>query len=139
MATNFTQATHCRLDDVLLVFGFLYKTYSETLTDAIEHRVCTALLESIEKRWMKSDQDVFIAAVILNPVFTCEPFGSHDALTAGNILVLMHRLWKRFYREDAPPALGVELLQYLQRHGKYASINSLVEVEQVTAKAVSLA
>lgn len=138
LATNFTQASHCRLDDVLLVFAFLYKTYSQTLTDPVELGVREALLNSIEKRWMKSDQDVFIAALVLNPVYNGEPFSMHDALTAGNLLLLMRRLWKRFHHEEAPATLDLEVLQYLRREGKYASMNFLVGALRVDADAVRL-
>ena len=36
------------------------------LLDPIDIPVKDALISSIERRWEKSDQDVFIAAVILN-------------------------------------------------------------------------
>lgn len=66
IAANITQSSHCRLDEVLLTFASLAMEYNK-LTDPIDWDVKEALLNSIERRWEKSDQDVFVAAVILNP------------------------------------------------------------------------
>lgn len=66
IAANITQSSHCRLDEVLLTFGALAMEFSKLIHDDDEELVKEALLKSIESRWEKSDQDVFVAAVILN-------------------------------------------------------------------------
>jgi hypothetical protein len=64
-----TQSAHCRLNQVLLVFGLLYREYTDMIFNTDAHtEPLHAILDSIEKRWAKCDQDVFIAALILNPV-----------------------------------------------------------------------
>ena len=62
IAANITQAPHTR--HVLLTLGNLYCIYS-TLEFDVE--VCTAILASLKKWWVKADQEVFILAVFLNP------------------------------------------------------------------------
>jgi hypothetical protein len=50
------------------MFGSLNMYYQNIkMENATNNPGCTAILESIEKQWAKVDQDVFIAAIILNP------------------------------------------------------------------------
>jgi hypothetical protein len=63
------------LDQILLTFGSLAIYYRDIkTTDSANILGATAILESIEKRWAKADQDVFIAAVLLNPFVKASPF-----------------------------------------------------------------
>ncbi|KAI0956286.1 hypothetical protein AcV7_006723 [Taiwanofungus camphoratus] len=95
IAVNVTQAAHCRLDQVLLTFGLLYAKYSKLdVNDVTERDVRQALLNSIEEQWSKADQDVFIAAIILNPFFRTYPFAPLHSLTNTGIYVLFERLWR---------------------------------------------
>jgi hypothetical protein len=66
--------------------------------DSADHAGCTAIIDSIEKRWAKADQEVFIAAVFLNPFFKIEPFSSKLRLwSQASIFSLLKRLYKRFF------------------------------------------
>jgi hypothetical protein len=59
---------------------------------------CTAVINSIEKRWAKADQDIFIVAVILNPFIKTAPFSLQTRLlTQANILSLMKQLYTCFF------------------------------------------
>lgn len=79
-AANITQAAHCRLDEVILTFGFLYDKYS-TLSNAEDISVKEAVQKSLETRWAKADQAVFVAAVILHPLRMTKPFSTtHPSL-----------------------------------------------------------
>lgn len=55
------------------MLGKLYKVYKDmqsqdaTWLDTELHPV-TSILKSIEKRWAKTDQDLFIACLFLNPL-----------------------------------------------------------------------
>ncbi|KAI0073823.1 hypothetical protein K474DRAFT_1700112 [Panus rudis PR-1116 ss-1] len=73
IASNISQAAHVRLDQVLLLFGFLFLRYLR-LTDPDDENVREAMLNGIEARWKKADQDVFIATLILNPYHKLRPF-----------------------------------------------------------------
>jgi len=66
-AANATQNQHCRLDDVLLTFGSLYLQFFRQ-TDPEDTLIRTAVLDSLNKRWSKTEQEVFVAAVVLNPM-----------------------------------------------------------------------
>ena len=76
-AANVAQAAFCRLDQILLTFGSLFIYYREIKAkDPANDLGCTAILNSIEKRWAKSDQDIFIAAIILNPFVKTAAFSA---------------------------------------------------------------
>jgi hypothetical protein len=90
VATNIAQSAHCCLDQILLMFGLLFKQYTDLKnwepSDAV---TCNAILDSLEWRWMTADQDVFIAAIILNPIHKATPFAKSPQFTAAGILSLM--------------------------------------------------
>ncbi|KAF7974572.1 hypothetical protein HWV62_11944 [Athelia sp. TMB] len=54
IAANITQASFCRMDQVLLTFGHLVMTYKK-LTDTSDFVPCNAIIKSIEKQWEKTD------------------------------------------------------------------------------------
>jgi hypothetical protein len=87
------------LDQILLAFGALTIYYNDIKAkDAANILGCTAILDSIEKRWAKADQDVFITVVILNPfVKTTAFFAEVPFLTRAGVLALMKRLYQRFF------------------------------------------
>jgi hypothetical protein len=89
----------CRLDQILLTFGSLAIYYHNIkTTDSANILGATAILESIEKRWAKVDQDVFIAAVLLNPFVKASPFSPQvPFLTRAGVLSLMKRLYLCFF------------------------------------------
>ena len=92
-AACITQATHCGLDQVLLIFGSLYNEYSQLKAElGDDGGLIQANLDSIEKHWQKSDQDVFIAALILNPMYKTSPFSRTSSLNHANVFSLLRHL-----------------------------------------------
>ncbi|KAI0762362.1 hypothetical protein C8Q74DRAFT_1206355, partial [Fomes fomentarius] len=73
IAANISQSSSHRPDQVVITFTFLFK-YFKGLTPPEDLPIRTAVTKSLEKRWSKADQDVFIAAVILNPYLKLCPF-----------------------------------------------------------------
>ncbi|KAI0072875.1 hypothetical protein K474DRAFT_1650318 [Panus rudis PR-1116 ss-1] len=59
IAANVSQSTSTRLDQVLLMLANLYRIYGTTTLD--EH-VRSTIHGSLEKRWKKADQDIYILA-----------------------------------------------------------------------------
>jgi hypothetical protein len=69
----------------LLLLGKLYRTYvnlrivdrSHPLAeDEDESHPITSIINSIEKRWERADQDLFIIALFLNPLINANLFNS---------------------------------------------------------------
>jgi hypothetical protein len=56
----------------VISFGFLHFRYSK-IENKTDLAACTAVLASAECRWGQCDQEVFIAAVIVNPFYKISP------------------------------------------------------------------
>ncbi|KDQ23516.1 hypothetical protein PLEOSDRAFT_1049064, partial [Pleurotus ostreatus PC15] len=135
-AANIAQAASCRLDQTLLTFGdlFVHYTYlispeNETEADA-NNTACTAILDSLEKRWAKSDQDVFIAATILNPFIKVIPFRQTvQWLSLAGVLSLLTRVYCRVFQvATSPPQLFDNLQDFFNNQGTYKELQSYAEV-----------
>lgn len=123
IAANITQASFCRLDTVLLTFGFLLMQYNE-MTEPDDREGCCAIVRSLERRWAVADQEIFIAAVILNPFYQCVPFTALPFLNNAGIHTLFHHLWRRFYGAEPPQDFHPEVTEYLTHRGRYANLKS---------------
>ncbi|EPQ51031.1 hypothetical protein GLOTRDRAFT_49718 [Gloeophyllum trabeum ATCC 11539] len=118
IAAHITQAAHCRLDQVLLTFGLFVMQYS-SMTDPADKTVVEVIVSSLERRWEKADQDVFIAAVILNPFYKTKPFQRIAIFNNARIYMLMSRLWTRFFSCNTPSTLNTELMEYMEDRNTY--------------------
>ena len=56
-----------------------------------------AILDSIELRWHKSEQELFIVAVIVNPFYRNRQFARLPIFNNAGICVLFVRMWRRLY------------------------------------------
>ncbi|KIJ14505.1 hypothetical protein PAXINDRAFT_12602 [Paxillus involutus ATCC 200175] len=101
-AANVMQATLCRINTVLLTFSFLIMQYKSMMEDEDIWAV-TAIIQSIEWKWVKCDQEIFIAAVVLNPFYKTTPFSRIPSLNNANIRTLLEHLYTSFFNCDPPP------------------------------------
>ncbi|CDO77823.1 hypothetical protein BN946_scf184689.g1 [Trametes cinnabarina] len=133
IAANITQSQDCRLDDVLLTFGFLYQSFN-ALVEERDNAVRTAVLGSLEKRWAKADQDVFIAAVILNPYLRLSPFRASltQYFVPAAVYGLILRLWDRFYPDSTEKPTLSDVRDYLKftPGSRYGSMPSILQHEK---------
>ncbi|KIJ08508.1 hypothetical protein PAXINDRAFT_88772 [Paxillus involutus ATCC 200175] len=95
-AANVTQATICTVDTVLLTFGFLVMQY-KSMSEPEDTEVVSAIIQSIKRRWAKCDQEIFIAAVVINPFYKTTPFSRISSLNNANIHTLLECLYTRFF------------------------------------------
>ena len=121
IAANITQALFCHLDTVLLTFGFLLMQYQH-LTDDKDLDAAAAIMESLERRWAVADQQIFIAAVIVNPFYQGRPFAQLYFLNNTGIHTLLSHLWTHFYQTMAPQEFLTKLTEYLTHSGCYVSL-----------------
>ena len=133
IASNITQADSARVDTVLITFAFLYIRYSK-LTEAEDTKARDAILESIERRWLKTDQDVFIAGILLNPFHKARPFCAAPFSTVAGLYNLLHRLWKRFYYQDPPAELYGEYKAYINGTGDFQAMQNFMHGMQLLAE-----
>ncbi|KAJ3008701.1 hypothetical protein NUW54_g3057 [Trametes sanguinea] len=123
IATNITQSNRSRLDEVLITFGTLFHFF-HSLSDPEEATVKEAVLRSLATRWGKADQDVFIAAVILNPFIKSKPFQRlPQVFSMAAIHALLQRLWKRFYPlHPIPPGFYDIVSSYIHETGEFSGL-----------------
>jgi hypothetical protein len=133
VAANITQAAFCRLDQVLLTFGNLIMQY-RLMTDVDDQVGCNAIINSLETRWAKLDQAVFIAAIILNPFIQSTPFAALPFLNNAGIHSLLRRLWRRFYMQEPPLELHSQIDDYLHGKGIFNNLQSHCEMKDVQAE-----
>lgn len=129
IAANLLQATHCRLDQVLIVLAALYYEYS-LLVDQESVLVKEALLSSINRRWEKADQPIYIAAVILNPLIKTQIFANIQQVTVNGIYNIFARLWTRFTNQIPPPDLITQTKDYFSNKGIFDGFLSLAQAAQ---------
>ena len=127
IAVNITQAAHCCLDTVLLTFGSLIARYRK-MTSPEDVTACTAILNSLEKHWSVADQDIFIAAVIVNPSFRATPFTPGPHFTTAHIKSLLSSLYLRFFQSQPPNSFYTELHDYLMGSGHYRALEMVCSV-----------
>lgn len=133
VAANITQASFCRLDEVLLTFGYLVMQYRRMRADEGDAAACDSIIASIEKRWAVSDQEIFVAAVLLNPFYRNSPFAPLQFLNNAGIRSLFVALWKRFYRESPPDSFYTEISDYLGETGLFENLRNEVNAALVVA------
>ena len=124
-AANITQTAQCHVYDVLITFAYLHFQYS-SLTDPDDAPACNAILSSIERRWKKTDQDVFIAGILLNPFHKAQPFCAAPFSTSVSLYNLIHRLWSRFYSETPPAGLYIDFKAYINGTGDYLALRNFM-------------
>ena len=117
------------MDTVLLIFGHLVATYHK-MDDPEDLPGCNAIIESIKQHWPKADQEIFIAAVILNPFYHTSPFAQIPQFRIAEIIAMTTRLWRRFFKTDALPNFALELLDCLGKQGEYSTLDVIINVER---------
>lgn len=137
LAVNFAQAAHCCLDEVLVILGYLISKYLSllmTTSNPDDQIGLCMIINSLEKRWSKCDQTVFIAAVILNPLYKARPFAQIRQFTTAGITSLLLKLWQQFQLTPAPESLHKEILDYLQDQGDYEGFSEWAKGERNAAE-----
>jgi len=95
---------------------------------------CQAIISSLEQRWSKADQEIFIAAVILNPIYQTSPFSLLPQFRTAEIISLMTRLWQRFFQSAPPDDFALDLMEFLGKRGNYSSLDVICNVEKNRAE-----
>jgi len=105
------------------MFGLLVKKYTELKSQAPEDATaCNTILNSLETQWSNADQDIFIAAVLLNPIHKAAPFVKSAKFMSAAIYSLFSRLWTHFYGVSIPAEFFQELKHYFEESGQYKDL-----------------
>jgi len=104
------------------------------LLEAEDVKARDAILASIERRWLKTDQDVFIAGILLNPFHKAQPFHATPFSTVAGLYNLLHHLWRRFYYKDPPAELYGEYKAYMNGAGDFQAMHNFMRGMQLSAE-----
>lgn len=132
IAANIVQESFCRMDQVLLTFGFLTMKYRD---EKMNHDPIgrDAIIKSVELRWSKSDQEVFIAAVLANPFYRTSPFAPLPVFSKAHIRVLFTKLYRRFFQVEPPTEFIEHAYDFLDGTGFFRGLEGQVKYELETA------
>jgi hypothetical protein len=111
---------------VLLTLGNLYRIFDNLPT--ADHQVTATLHGSLERRWAKTDQELMILAVFLNPFIRTRPF-NRESFPPITFFHLVRRAFLRLLRQDA--AGDTEFLEaynsYYQNTGFFSDENMWIQ------------
>lgn len=100
IAANIFQAPTCRLDHVMLTLGNLLDFFNGVdSTEEGNDDVTRVMVASLERRWNKTDQELFILAVFFNPYIHAR-FFNMDHLRLTSLLHITRRVSKRLTGND---------------------------------------
>lgn len=98
---------------------------------------CTAIIDSIERRWSKVDQEIFLAAIVLNPFYRREPFAPTLPFNNASITALLSRVFKRVMKMDTIPiTFYTELNNYLNLEGTFINLQLQLQIELNSAESM---
>ena len=123
------------MDQVLLTFGYLILQYAQPTMAADDPIACNAIINSIEKRWSKADQELFIASVLINPFYRSAPFTEHHTFSYAGQRSLFSRLWMRFNNSTSlpPPEFLSQADNFIRGSGTYAELQREIDDEMNVA------
>ena len=106
--------------------------YTEMMKSVGDEVPCQAIIASIEKRWANTDQEPFIASVLLNPLLKTIPFHSHSSFSLMSINHLMQSLFTPFFPDEAAPWLFGSLSDYIEGRGEFHLMTDLIKSAEST-------
>lgn len=120
------------MDQVLLTFGFLIMKYrDEKMSQDPIGR--DAIINSIETRWSKSDQEAFISTVLVNPFYRTMPFAPLSIFSKAYIRGLFTKLYRRIFSSQPPTEFITHTYEFLDGKGLFKSLDDQVKFELETA------
>jgi hypothetical protein len=136
IAANVAQASYTRLDHIILTLGNLFRQYSDTESTKFDEDLRLGVINSLEKRWKKADQGVFIAAVFLNPYIRAKLF-RQLFLTEAQLYNIVEQVYERLMRCKADLGFLGAFEDYKRSQREFSDDNMSLELmKQRFAEAV---
>jgi hypothetical protein len=114
-----TQGSRGALYSVVLTLANLHRIYKSDRS--LDANVKKCLLESIEKRWAKTDQDSFLASVILNPYIRQRLFKKGGYSSIKSVYHLFKRLLQRFFDKEDDGTFLQAVTDYCRAEGQFST------------------
>ncbi|EJD50445.1 hypothetical protein AURDEDRAFT_25545, partial [Auricularia subglabra TFB-10046 SS5] len=134
IAANATQSDCARLDIITLMLAGLRHYFAST--SGLNARAVAAVLTSLERRWAKVDQDIFILAVIFNPYLRTSCFADASPFTVPmNLVQMAEAAFTRFYGVAPCNDFQTQLIDYLTHRGTWTADAMKLKAQKQRAKA----
>ncbi|KEP46458.1 hypothetical protein V565_197830 [Rhizoctonia solani 123E] len=118
IAANVSQASATRLDHILIELGRLYHAFSQL---GFNPKIREIVLESLERRWGKANQDPFILAVFLNPFIRGRLFSRENTLlNRSGVYRVVKRVFRRIFRKENDLKLYKAFLDYYEFRNEFS-------------------
>ena len=134
------QADNTRLDHVILCLGKLYMQFESWLKNYLsdhKRQSIIAVFKSLEKYWAEADQDLFIAAIILN-VFVGRSllcFSSNIfAWQNYGLFKTMQRVYHHLFQKPALSTILDEYTDYIRSANQFLDESLLIQEHYASAK-----
>ncbi|TFY66832.1 hypothetical protein EVG20_g4259 [Dentipellis fragilis] len=103
---------------ILITIANLYRLFSNPKYDG---SIRCAVLRSLEKRWGKQDQGIFILAVVLNPFIWVSAFAAKSPFRQPDIIQdLATKAFKRFFYLEPDDEFMTAIMNYLHKLGPWS-------------------
>lgn len=133
MAANVTQSDCARLDIVLITLANLYHYFSTVPN--LDQAAADAVKASLERRWAKADQDIFLLALIFNPYAHVSCFAKDSPFRVpAKVHELAKRAFQRFYNVEPGADFQNELTDYLQGVGLWTAEGMQLSERELQAR-----
>ncbi|MCJ1422289.1 hypothetical protein MMC29_000169 [Sticta canariensis] len=134
------QANSTRLDHVILCLDKLYTQFEAWLGNSPsdhERQSIIAVFKSLEKRWAEADQDLFIAAIILNVFVGRDRLCFSSDITAWKnqgLFKTIQRVYYRLFQKVPPPTILDEWTNYKCSSHEFSDGSLLIQEHHALAK-----
>ncbi|KAL0563196.1 hypothetical protein V5O48_018879 [Marasmius crinis-equi] len=104
----------------------------DTLTGFPDYGGIQAIIDSVKKRWRKTDQEAFVACLLISPQFGFAPLNTaSDFFTITNLCSFLHRVYCRLFSvPEVPLEFANELNSFILREGQYRNLETEVMAEE---------
>jgi hypothetical protein len=125
------------MDQVLITFGYLIMQYHGLNEDLVARNT---IIDSLKMRWKKSEQELFVACVLVNPFYRAEPFASLSFMNIAGIVSLLTRIWMRLNNttELPPDEFSAHITDFLRGRGFFQDLQSQIDMELLQAEKVMI-
>jgi hypothetical protein len=123
------------MDQVLITFGYLIMQYQSLNEDLVAR---DTIIDSLEMWWKKSEQELFVACVLVNPFYRAEPFSSSSFMNIVGIVSMLTRIWMRLNNTAELPLdeFSAYITDFVRGWGFFQDLTSQIHAELLQAEKV---
>ncbi|EJD50040.1 hypothetical protein AURDEDRAFT_161064 [Auricularia subglabra TFB-10046 SS5] len=129
VASHILQSDRTRPDHVTFALGNYVRIYNQP---HVKPSIRNTVLPNVEKRWDKADQEVFIAAVLLNPYVRHACFS--NALPRNTAVETCIRVYERIFRQPGTVEFWEVCHRYLRRVDPYSDASFALAYHEKVAE-----